>query len=93
MNPSVAPRSTARNHVQSDDTSMLGEAAQLVVATQFGSTSMLQRKLRISFAQASRLMDQLEENRIVGPSEGARARIVLVPAQDLHRVTDILAGH
>jgi len=74
------------------DAALLPEAAQLVVATQFGSTSMLQRKLRIGFAQACRLMDQLEEHRIVGPANGAQARTVLVPARDLHRVTDMLHG-
>jgi S-DNA-T family DNA segregation ATPase FtsK/SpoIIIE len=79
-------------YAHTDDYVLLPEAAQLVVATQFGSTSMLQRKLRIGFAQAGRLMDQLEESGIVGPSNGARARTVLVPARDLHRVTDMLHG-
>jgi S-DNA-T family DNA segregation ATPase FtsK/SpoIIIE len=81
-----------RLYAHTDDAALLSEAAQLVVATQFGSTSMLQRKLRIGFAQACRLMDQLEEHGIVGPTNGARARTILVRPDDLHRVTDMLHG-
>ncbi|HEX9343683.1 MAG TPA: DNA translocase FtsK, partial [Actinomycetota bacterium] len=89
----VAEGRVAGGDEDSDEDPLLDQAMEIVVRSGLGSTSMLQSKMKVGFSRARRIMDQLEERGIVGPSEGSKPRDVLMTVEELEQLRGREAGY